>query len=450
MFHGRARVVNGKVEFCPLEYSGQYAASNGWSDIRVFYHGQIELKVELGKTVSQIVGGHGVSANKKQERTLGCAVILGNRAINFPLAWLKNGVYQPIGHQVSQGKVLGYTDNPWSNLKVFHDGRKEIGPYNKSEMRSLQFQVTGTPQIVKGGKYIDHTEIEKTPHDVKTGRHDRTAIGITGEGRFVVCVVDEGKWDAGMTLEELAHVMIYFGAVEALNGDGGGSSIISEMKDRTFTRYTFDELTRILDAYPLTRQITDVDMHHTWKPRKTDFQGEKTIYGIWNYHVNTNGWSDIGEHLTVDPDGYIWGGLDLNEPPASSHGFNGNEQAGPLMFETIGDFDKGQEKLEGKQLEEVVKLVRYCQNKWGAKLRFHRELNSPKTCPGTGIAKEWIQSLVDGKEQEGYPTNTPQHKKDGVEFLFENGGLSDPNWRETPDVPVTLWMLGDILRDMKN
>lgn len=53
------------------------------------------------------------------------------------------------------------------------------------------------------------------------------------------------------------------------------------------------------------------------------------------------------------------------------------------------------------------------------------------------------------RRPDGYPPGTPQYKKDAVEYLYQTGALSDPAWRKTPDAPVTLWMLGDILRDMK-
>ena len=57
-------------------------------------------------------------------------------------------------------------------------------------------------------------------------RNPRTAVGVTGDGRLLLVVVDgrQSGYSAGMTLEELAGVMVRLGARTAVNLDGGGSS----------------------------------------------------------------------------------------------------------------------------------------------------------------------------------------------------------------------------------
>lgn len=58
-------------------------------------------------------------------------------------------------------------------------------------------------------------------------RHPRTAVGIGRDGRRLLLVVVDGRaprYSAGMTLPELARLMLELGAQEALNLDGGGSS----------------------------------------------------------------------------------------------------------------------------------------------------------------------------------------------------------------------------------
>ena len=64
--------------------------------------------------------------------------------------------------------------------------------------------------------------------DITEGRHPRAALGLAA-GRLVAVACDgRSRRDAGLTLEELAHVMAALGCEIALNLDGGGStSLIS-------------------------------------------------------------------------------------------------------------------------------------------------------------------------------------------------------------------------------
>ncbi len=59
--------------------------------------------------------------------------------------------------------------------------------------------------------------------------HPRTAIGFDSERRWILCVVVDGRrkgYSEGMSTRELAELMAESGCSEALNLDGGGSSIL--------------------------------------------------------------------------------------------------------------------------------------------------------------------------------------------------------------------------------
>ena len=60
--------------------------------------------------------------------------------------------------------------------------------------------------------------------DITHGRHPRTAVGIAG--RRLVAVACDGRTrdESGLTLDELAKLMIELGCDAALNLDGGGST----------------------------------------------------------------------------------------------------------------------------------------------------------------------------------------------------------------------------------
>lgn len=60
-------------------------------------------------------------------------------------------------------------------------------------------------------------------------RHPRTAVGIASGGRRLLLVTVDGRqppYSDGMTLRELAELLRGFGAAEALNLDGGGSTTL--------------------------------------------------------------------------------------------------------------------------------------------------------------------------------------------------------------------------------
>ena len=106
-----------------------------------------------------------------------------------------------------------------------------------------------------------------------------------------------------------------------------------------FHALSVGEFAELVARFPFTRRIETVHLHHTWKPTHADYDGLRTIEAMWRYHTQTNGWSDIAQHVTVAPDGTIWTGRPWNQPPCSAAGHNGNRFAGPFMIEMIGDFD---------------------------------------------------------------------------------------------------------------
>ncbi len=83
----------------------------------------------------------------------------------------------------------------------------------------------GVPRIVSAGAPDVRTAQEGASASFGTDRHPRTAVGITAEGRLLLATVDgRTSAGAGMSLSELATMMIDLGAEEAMNLDGGGST----------------------------------------------------------------------------------------------------------------------------------------------------------------------------------------------------------------------------------
>jgi Putative peptidoglycan binding domain/N-acetylmuramoyl-L-alanine amidase len=152
----------------------------------------------------------------------------------------------------------------------------------------------------------------------------------------------------------------------------------------------------------LRAKITEVHVHHTWKPSHKDFTGSNHRAlqdGMKNYHTKSRGWQDIGQHATIFPDGSVMTGRNINVPPASAYGHNDGDNDGqhPFMFEMIGDFDKGKDKLQGPQLATAVAITRAFSDANVNKIKFHREMDPHKSCPGTGVDKSWFVGLVKGQ-----------------------------------------------------
>lgn len=92
------------------------------------------------------------------------------------------------------------------------------------DWKSVKEAVGGGPRLVKDGKAFVTYDYERFDRSYNN-RHPRTAIGVTASGDAVLCVVDgRSSISRGVTLDELAAIMVRLGCKEAINLDGGGSS----------------------------------------------------------------------------------------------------------------------------------------------------------------------------------------------------------------------------------
>lgn len=88
--------------------------------------------------------------------------------------------------------------------------------------------VGGWPELLDRGDRVGDLLVEENP-GFAASRHPRTAVAWDpGRRRLWLVVVDgrQGAYSVGMTLPELAGLFEALGASEALNLDGGGSSVM--------------------------------------------------------------------------------------------------------------------------------------------------------------------------------------------------------------------------------
>ncbi len=145
------------------------------------------------------------------------------------------------------GKQIAIKDNKivefsTSQLQIPDGGYVIVGPSQKLDKflkeENVQLEVltipnwdnvnhiiSGGPYLVKnGGVYVDMTEQKLGSIG---GRNPRTAVGYTSDNNLIIVTVDgREKASIGMTLNELANFMKSIGCYNAMNLDGGGSTVL--------------------------------------------------------------------------------------------------------------------------------------------------------------------------------------------------------------------------------
>ncbi|MDF2789819.1 MAG: baseplate hub protein, partial [Neobacillus sp.] len=109
----------------------------------------------------------------------------------------------------------------------------------------------------------------------------------------------------------------------------------------------------------ISKHISENHVHHTWKPDHSNYPKYTTLQlhkNMRSFHMNTNGWDDIAQNITIGKNGDIVTGRDIRKIPVSAKNYNGTTNWHPFAYEMIGNFDIGNDKLEGKQLESAVEI----------------------------------------------------------------------------------------------
>ncbi len=141
--------------------------------------------------------------------------------------------------QVVGDKIVAASANP---LPIPEDGYVIVGPKDalsrlygadkidlkmgtNPKWENVKHIISGGPYLVKNGDvYVDAAEEKLLAIG---GRNPRSAIGYTRDNDLILVAVDgrEGS-SIGLTLTELAHFMKSLNCVNAINLDGGGSTVM--------------------------------------------------------------------------------------------------------------------------------------------------------------------------------------------------------------------------------
>lgn len=132
--------------------------------------------------------------------------------------WREGLPVEILGLVVTKGVVWSVPAEGHCAFWVDRAGKPHVGdPVGMPEVRE---SVAGFLRLLNRGRNL-HVTDDKI--------HPRTAIGLDGAGRFLVLVVVDGRqpgYSEGMNCLELADYMKGLGCKEAVNLDGGGSSIM--------------------------------------------------------------------------------------------------------------------------------------------------------------------------------------------------------------------------------
>ena len=136
---------------------------------------------------------------------------------------------------VIRNGVVYRDDGVREGLVFYRDGT--VAVYDETTTTAAELLADGAwntlsfgPAIVEGGAAVDG--IDEVEIDTNIGNHSiqgeqpRTAIGVTADGHVLIVVVDgrDPGYSRGVTMTELADILVSLGATTAYNLDGGGSS----------------------------------------------------------------------------------------------------------------------------------------------------------------------------------------------------------------------------------
>ncbi len=220
-------VIDGKLVSAPLPKRTVFAISRaGQPLIRAFeFNGRVVTPDQTGLWVSAVnrpphPGGVAVYTPDYGPLTpdLGVAALIRNDVVD---AFFSGRTLIPEG-----GYVLTVNRADSSLLT----GHLRLG-----QQVSLRLQISpdlavlsalgGGPRLVKNGQASVPFAWEWFTLRFHDTRAPRTAVGITKAGKLIFVTVDgRSARNTGMTLRELAALMVQIGAVEAMNLDGGGSA----------------------------------------------------------------------------------------------------------------------------------------------------------------------------------------------------------------------------------
>ncbi len=173
----------------------------------------------------------------------------------------------PAGWHYSGGRVVSSPSKEVlrATLMIHRDGRITIAGGVKELPADIRYAVSGNAVLLTDGKAPVHAR--------DTVRHPRSAVGVSADGKKLILFALDGRQataeesvygrahSRGATLAELGELMLEFGAANAVNLDGGGSTslVIKDPYTGVFTIANQpSDRSNLKLPIPIERPVADV------------------------------------------------------------------------------------------------------------------------------------------------------------------------------------------------
>jgi len=175
----------------------------------------------------------------------------------------------------------------------------------------FEHAIGGGPVLVKDGSIAVADKSEGFPSSFADARHPRTAIGKSAAGDIWLVVTDgRSKISVGATLQEMAQIMLNLGCTDALNLDGGGSSVLSiygAAVNRPSDGRERAVANGVIVSWPVEPPKTDFSVRLVNQDGVYFVRGKSGLSDLPDREIL---WSTRGP-ITVDPDGrLVWVGAE--------------------------------------------------------------------------------------------------------------------------------------------
>jgi exopolysaccharide biosynthesis protein len=205
-------------------------------------------------------------------------------AINGTFFDMKNG--GSVDYVRLDGKAVNETRPGKNNNRTFHQKAALVTNGGKLSIQQWdgtadwENKLVGEDVMVTGPLLVENQQ--ETAMDTVsfyTARHPRSAIALKGNKVFLISVDGRNKKAAGMTLNELAHIIQWLHADEGINLDGGGSTTlwINHFPDGGVVNYPSDN--KKMQKSPTYKAGTDLD-NLPADEQKWDHSGERPVANV--------------------------------------------------------------------------------------------------------------------------------------------------------------------------